>query len=75
MKTTDLTDEVAGHVRAELARQRISGSGLAKALGWPPGGLQRRLTGKVPFTIDELDAIAKLLGVPLSQFWPNDLAS
>lgn len=75
MKTNDLSREVASHVRAELARQQISGSGLAKALGKPQSNLQRRLIGKIPFTFDELDAIARLIGVPLSDFWPLDRAS
>lgn len=69
------TERVAREVRAELARQQISGSGLAKTIGRSQSFVQRRLKGEAPFNVEELDAIAKILGVPLSQFWPHDLAS
>ena len=61
--TAELT---AGAVRAELARRRISGRAMARALGWSHGTTSRRLSGSSPFDIDELAAVAAFLGVPTS---------
>ncbi len=61
-------DSVAAEVRAELARQRMSGRRAAAALGWTPPYLSRRLSGDVPFDIADLTALARLLDVPASNF-------
>lgn len=61
--TAELT---AGAVRAELARRRISGRAMARALGWSHGTTSRRLSGSSPFDIDELAAVASFLGIPTS---------
>jgi transcriptional regulator with XRE-family HTH domain len=66
MQITTTGNLVASEVRAELGRQRISGSALAKSLGMSQAGISRRLRGEVPFDVDELSAIAALLNVPLS---------
>jgi transcriptional regulator with XRE-family HTH domain len=61
-------EHVAGEVRAELGRQNRSQSSLAVALGWSDAYFSRRLTGAVPFTTDDLAAIAAELGVRVEQF-------
>ena len=61
---------VADEVRAELARQRISGVRAAKALGWTQNYIQRRLSGVVPFDVADLQAIADLLEVSVTNFFP-----
>lgn len=66
--TTRPAERVAAEVRAELGRQRKSGSELAAALGMAQSTVSRRLLGEVPFDVDELHRIADYLGVPVSQF-------
>ena len=60
---------VAAEIRAEFARRRISGRQAAKQLGWTGPYLSRRLTGAVPFDVNDLAAIAELLDVPVSTFF------
>jgi transcriptional regulator with XRE-family HTH domain len=70
--TSELT---AGAVRAELARHRISGRELGRAIGWSLGTTSRRLNGRSPITVDELSRIAGFIGVPLSDLLPMDRAA
>jgi transcriptional regulator with XRE-family HTH domain len=58
---------VAGEVRAEMARQKRSQDNLSAELGWTQAFLSRRLTGKNAFSTDEIEAVARALGVPLAQ--------
>ena len=64
-------ERTAAAVRAELARRRISGRELARRLGWSAPTMWRRLRGDVPLTIDELEAIAEFLEVPVSVLRPD----
>ncbi len=73
---------VAGEVRAEMARQKRSQDNLATELGWTQAFLSRRLTGKLAFSTNEIEQMASVLGVPLSQLAairpqpePTDVAS
>lgn len=59
---------VAAEVRAEMARQHKSQTTLALDLGVSQAFLSRRLSGGVPFDIDELDRIARVLEVPVTRF-------
>ena len=63
---------VAAEVRAELARQRISARQAARRLGWTQQYLSRRMTGDISFDVNELAALADLLEVPISAFFPQD---
>jgi hypothetical protein len=65
-----LSSRVAAEVRAEMARQRLSGARVAKALGWSPMYLSRRVSGQTPFDVDDLEALASLLGVAVMDFFP-----
>lgn len=58
-----LRAQVAGEVRALMARQRISGSRLAVMLGESQKWVSRRTTGEVPFDVDDLERIASALDV------------
>jgi len=60
---------VAAEVRAHLARRRISGRQAAFALGWKQPYISRRLSGEIPFDVNDLVAIADLLGVPVAAFF------
>lgn len=62
------SERVAGEVRAEMARQRRTQGDIAAALGWSQQFLSRRLTGDQPFALDEIEALASELGVPITQF-------
>lgn len=61
---------VAGEVRAELARQRITGAALAAELDMSHMSVSRRLRGRQPFTVTELAAVARTLHVPIWQLLP-----
>lgn len=65
-----LTQLVATEVRAEMARQRISGVQLAERLGRSQAYLARRLMGDVSFDLSDLEAIAAELDVDVWQFLP-----
>lgn len=62
-------DAVAAEVRAELARQRLSGVRAARALGWSQNFISVRLRGAVAFDVNDLQALAELLDVPVTQFF------
>lgn len=60
---------VAAEVRAELARQQLSGVRAAKALGWTQNYISVRLRGEVPLDANDLIKIANLLEVPVGTFF------
>lgn len=68
--THTLAEHVAREVRAEMARQRVSQLQLATRLGLSQPQISKRLTGRLEFRPSELDAVAELLGVPVTQFLP-----
>lgn len=55
---------IAAQIRIELDTQGVSGSLLAHRLGVTPHLISRRMTGKTPFTVDEVYEIAAALDVP-----------
>lgn len=63
MSTTTRT--VAANTRAEIARVGSGVQSLAEKIGLNRVTLGRRLSGQLPFTIDEIVAIARALDVPL----------
>lgn len=58
-----LSDLVAGQVRAEMARARVSAVQLGAKIGKPARYISRRLTGDVPFDTEDLALISEALGV------------
>lgn len=54
-------------IRAEMARQRLTQTELARRLGHRQDWLSRRLTGRVELNLGEIDAIAGVLGVPAAR--------
>jgi transcriptional regulator with XRE-family HTH domain len=67
-------EHVAAEIRAELARRRMSVRQAARQLGWGSTATHRRLTGESPLDAGHLHEIARMLGVPVQQFFPDDLA-
>lgn len=65
-----LADSVAAEVRAQLARQRMSASALAKALGKSEMYVSRRLRGEMPLDLDDLERIASALEVNFVALMP-----
>jgi transcriptional regulator with XRE-family HTH domain len=68
---TPVAAATAANVRAELARAGYTAVRTATALDWSNSRLARRLSGEIPFDIDELTQVAQLLGVPLAAFLPG----
>lgn len=69
--SSTLGESVSVQIRIELARQNVSQSELARRCGWIPQYLHRRMAGEVPWTLEELQRVAKELGIDPQQFvWP-----
>lgn len=67
----NLDSRVRAEIKAELGRQDISGTRLAKMLGRPQTYVSRRLRGEVNFSLSEIENIAQVLGVSLDQLIPS----
>jgi transcriptional regulator with XRE-family HTH domain len=61
MPTKQASSALAGEIRAELARRRLTPIQLANATGISVHKIRRRLSGDVGFTVDELSAISTFL--------------
>lgn len=70
LASASLNASTAREVRAEMSRQGISQVELAKAIGIAQNSISRRLTGKVPFSLPEIESIAQVLDVPVDQLLP-----
>lgn len=62
-----LRQRVAEEVRALMARRRLVQVDLVPVLRVEQPQVSARLRGKVPFTLDDLEALAGFFQVPLSQ--------
>ena len=60
---------VIEEVRSCLGRRGLSQSRAAERLGWTAFYLSHRMTGKVPFNVNDLEALAELLEVPVTAFF------
>lgn len=68
------TRVVLGEVKAELARQNLSGRALAKMIDTSPIYVSRRLSGEVPISVADLTRVAGVLQVPVTQFFERSVA-
>lgn len=59
---------VGQRVKAEMGRQSIRQTAVAKRLGKSQQAVSRRLNGLIPFDVEELEIIAALLNVPATDF-------
>lgn len=59
--------DIAGTVRAELARQRKPQNGLQEKLKISRPTMHRRITGQSPFDANELVIVAEYLGMTVSE--------
>lgn len=51
-----------------MGRANANQSATASAIGMSQAALSKRLTGRIPFTVDELGALADFLGTPVEAF-------
>jgi len=65
--TLSLNETARREIRAELARQGRTQSELAARLGWSRMYVSHRLNGSVVMSLDDLEAIAAELSVPVEQ--------
>lgn len=63
MPSESLAQRVGDNVRAEMARQRVTQSVMAKGLAMQQQALSRRISGRTPFNVEELHRVAEFLGV------------
>jgi transcriptional regulator with XRE-family HTH domain len=49
-----------------MADKKMSGRVLAEQIGMPQSVFSRRMTGELPFTVDQLATIAVALDVPVA---------
>lgn len=63
------SQRIASEVRAILARDNISKGSVAKAAGLTPSQFSRRLLGHIPFSADEVAAVAAALGVTVGSLY------
>lgn len=64
-----LQERVSDEMRALLARRRLSARQAASALGWNEMYLYRRLKNQSPFDLNDIEALAHLLEVPVGMFF------
>lgn len=55
--------DLAAEIRAEMARQQITGQDLAPLIGMSRSTLSRKTTGAAQMTMHDLEAISAALGV------------
>ncbi len=74
MDTTQLSQQVAGEVRAHMARQRKTGVELASLLQISQQSASRRMTGERVFDLDEIAEVAQWLGLSPIDLLPKTQA-
>jgi transcriptional regulator with XRE-family HTH domain len=60
-------DSLINNIRAEMARRRVDQGDIARLLGLSRNAVSDRLRGRSRIQLDELQAIATFLQVPLEQ--------
>jgi DNA-binding phage protein len=60
-----LAREFSAHIRAVMERDQVTVQALAKATGISRTYLGKRLRDEVPLTLNDVEAISKVLGLQL----------
>jgi hypothetical protein len=63
--TDDINVRVGREVNAWIARRGILKQDVAALIGTDPSGISRRITGRVPFALDELEVLAQAFEIRL----------
>jgi transcriptional regulator with XRE-family HTH domain len=67
MSNVTAVQRIAATVRAEAARRNITQAQIGERLGFSQTFVSRRLLGRVEFSISELEALADMFDMPLSE--------
>lgn len=67
-----LNQRVAKEIRAEMARQGVTQTALAEALGRNQAYVSERLTYKTPLTLEVVEEIADILRVHVERLFAFD---
>lgn len=67
MSTTQAVTAAAANVRAELARRQITARKLAEITGRDGTYWSRRLNGQRPMSLEDLEQVAEITGVPIER--------
>jgi transcriptional regulator with XRE-family HTH domain len=60
-------------IKAEMAWQGITQAQLAERLGWGQTTVSRKLLGRRPLEVSDVEHIAEVLGVEITQLgWPTN---
>ena len=70
---TPLSLDVAEEIRAVMGRRKMTGAQMAKAIGVSPAWVSYRINGQVAPTVDDLHAIAAVLGVSVMTLLPTSV--
>ncbi|QKS13913.1 helix-turn-helix transcriptional regulator [Curtobacterium sp. Csp1] len=71
METQSYSEQVAGEVRAAIARANLTQSAVCATTGIKGATMSRKLSGKVAFDVDELSLIADALGLVVFELMPR----
>ncbi|NII42261.1 transcriptional regulator with XRE-family HTH domain [Curtobacterium flaccumfaciens] len=71
METQSYSEQVAGEVRAAIGRAGLTQSAVSTKTGISGATLSRKLSGKVAFDVEELNAIAEALGLVTYELMPR----
>jgi transcriptional regulator with XRE-family HTH domain len=66
-----LREHVAEEIRVLLARRKMSGAELARRTGIKQSTMSRRMTGETSFDMDDIEAIAAVLDIKVSDLFPE----
>ena len=69
--TQTLPEAVATRVRVVIAEKGLTKKDLAEPLGIGPDQAYRKIRGDVPFSVEDLDIVASVLGVAPWEFFPG----
>lgn len=77
MPSDPLAKRVGANVRAEMARSnpKQTQKPFAKRIGMSQQSLSRRLSGEIPFDLEELERVAAVLGVPMTRLVVDETAA
>ena len=75
MKPNSPSQQVAANVRAELGRHRRTQTAVGQHLGLSQTAVSRRLTGAIPFDVNELHLLATWLDVPVGTLLGEGVAA
>src|SRR5580698_6505293 len=69
-----LQDELRNHILARIRRKELTGSGLARAAGFPQGHLSNFLNARRGLSLESMDRLLDTLGIEvLDLVDPKDL--